>query len=44
MMKDIFKTTRVEEPKIQGGRTNPAPTTFHLKPVILTPVPPKEKK
>lgn len=34
MMKDIFRITRVEEPKVQGGRTN-TPPSFKLKPVIV---------
>ena len=34
-MKDIFRTTRTEEPKVQSGRTN-TPPSFTLKPVIIT--------
>lgn len=43
-MKEIFKTTKFDEPKIHGGRTN-TPPSFTLKPVILIkPKTPTSKK
>ena len=43
-MKELFRITRIEEPKIQSGRTN-TPPSFTLKPIVISkPQTPTAKK